>query len=376
MDYSDVYVENDIKSRLGDLPPPEVTDIRHNALILQWDYGKESERNIIRFYRVEASIGGMDYDCSDYWKVIDTVHVQGKSNARAQIEDLIPDTSYCLRLLAVGDHDISRVSLPSIIQTLPAPTNDWWLTFPRDDLEISTGVTAGDTSFCEPTKTPTPRRGHSISFLNGRVYMFGGLTKRCVCDLKSICREDVVYSNEVWMLNAITNIWKLLVGHSLDPSNEIVPTGREQHSASVLPNGEIVMIGGKNKDSIFGDAWLLDAGKMTSHTIMHSKEGASLPLKDGGILYESLRVNLAREASRRNDQTLCVADLVVTIELSHPCLEQIHSISLFGPASTPSSQQSALMGNEATVRIYIGLGDFTTSNCLADTSRPLVVHTN
>jgi hypothetical protein len=360
VDHSDFYYENDIKSGVIDLPPPEVTEIRHNAVVLQWDHGTERGRHSVHFYRIEASVGGIGNYCSDNWEAVETVHVQAESGwfqAETRIEDLSPTSLYCLRLVAVGYQGISRVSLPSTVQTLPAPTNDWWLTYPREGIAKIIGVTNGNTSFCDPPTNPTPRRGHSISSVNGRVYMFGGLTNQCVCtrndkhEQNSICKEGAVYSNEVWMLNTFTNIWKLLLGHSMDSSNMHVPTGREQHSATVLPNGKIIIIGGRNAETVFGDVYALDVGRMTRHSIVHSQQGSvPLPLEDGGILYQPLHVNIVREEPRRKDRTLCIADLVVTIEFYHPCFEQINSISLYGPASTPSSQPSTQTGIKATVR--------------------------
>jgi hypothetical protein len=149
----------------------------------------------------------------------------------------------------------------------------------------------------------------------------------------------MVHSNEVWMLNPLTNIWKLL-GHSLDTTNALVPKGREQHSATVLPNGKIIIIGGKNEDFVFGDVWELDVGEISSHTFSHSKQGITpLPLEDGDIFYEPQHITLVREGAGRTDASLCVADLVVTVTLNHPCVEQILSLSLFGP-----------LGNEVMVR--------------------------
>ena len=163
------------------------------------------------------------------------------------------------------------------------------------------------------------------------------------------------------MLNPLTNIWKLLIGHSLD---SLVPKGREQHSATVLPNGKIIFIGGKNEDNIFGDVWELDVGELTSHTFAKSKQGITpLPLEDGDIFYEPQHITLVREGAGRTDASLCVADLAVTVTLNHPCVEQILSLSLFGP-----------LGNEVMVRTSKTC-TITPTIYFAHTARMLVVQT-
>lgn len=369
VDYSAVHVDDSANGfQSSYLHPPTITKIEYDAMEISWDDNQQSfnSKHDIRFFHIELSQGreGSGFEggaCSDDYEVVDYIQAGSELELNARIGRLLPATTYCVRLVVVGDRGVSRKSKAAKATTQPPPRNKWWHTYPRDNYEFSQNIAIGHEPICDIPNHPTPRRGHSMSFVNGKVYLFGGLTETCICKNESAdsCEDEMIYSNEVWILDTFTSIWKQLKAHSWSST---VPAGREQHSATVLPNGKIVMIGGRtdssetyslsNQPLLLGDVWEMDPGQVTSHVISASTSKQSLPteLKDGHVSFHSLQVDLFSDNDTR-DNEFCIKDLSVQVLLYHPCVEQLGFIALYGPGSTPSSKQpSQFTGNDAKVR--------------------------
>eukprot|EP00985_Skeletonema_marinoi_P028570 scaffold25288_cov82-Skeletonema_marinoi.AAC.1 len=129
-----------------------------------------------------------------------------------------------------------------------------------------------------------------------------------------------------------------------EPSEEEeLPRGREQHSATVLPNGDIVIIGGISSfdEDITEDleplneVWKLsDPHHVTSHVI--SGEDSSITqlpmdLNQSYLPSHTINVDLGDD--------ICVEDLQLSLSLDHGCPQGIEYISLTGPPA-PSDQDS------------------------------------
>ena len=374
LDYTAVFIDSNAdRSQSNLLNSPIVKRIEHDAFEISWyNSQKHAEtKQDIRYYNIELSQGregsGLEGgSCSDVYKVVDYIQAGVEFKLASRIRQLSPDTTYCVRLVAIGDRGISRKSKSAVVNTLQAPQNRWWPNHPRDNYELLRKATTSNRPSCEIPNYPAPRRGHSMSFVNDRVYLFGGLTNICICEDESAGRYGVqtVYSNEVWVLNPRTNIWKLLQEHSWNSSS--IPRGREQHSATVLPNGKIIIIGGKmredfpneemGKPTVFGDVWEMDPGQITAHDFLASIGNSDLNLpidiNNGHVLYHSQQVNLFTGNGHSSDQEQCVVDLSVKVSFFHPCVETLGFIALYGPGSTPSSKQpSQFAGNDSKVML-------------------------
>lgn len=339
VDFLAVYVDSIPKSLQSefDIQTPKLS-ASYNHIELVWEnkYVIDAQSPQVLSYTIELSSVGEGSGCSDDYVVVDQVDIDEHFYAR--IDKLNPDTTYCIRyVLSLANGNISRKSTPVEIRTLPPPKNTWWLTFPRAMYDTLTS----DSVFCEPPQHPSSRRGHTMSFRNGLVYLFGGYAKSCVCRTRSSasCGVQSFYSNEVWVLNPETNIWKQLQTQQF--VTDVVPQGREQHSSTVLSNGRIMIIGGRNDRLIFGDIWEMNVGQTTSHEVRGSQDNDSVQLMvDGAVSSFSLNVDINRDDVGRIDDSLCVTDLYVTVQLYHDCVEQLGFLALKGPDSTHSTSRT------------------------------------
>ena len=359
------------KSQLSIWDSPTVKRIAHKSLDISWknlNYAGVGED--VRYYIIEMSQGrqgsGSEGVCSDDFNVVNSIYAGIELELDAYIDNLYPNTPYCFRIIAVSDRGIASKSNLLIVTTSPPPQNKWWPHRPRNNYEILANTYNNNDMRCGVTDYPRPRRGHTMSFVNGKVYLFGGLTTICICKeeySERRCGDETVFSNEVWVLHPKINIWTRLRDHSWNSS--FVPRGREQHSATVLSNGNIAIIGGrsdsstafqaKNQTTILGDVWEMDPGQITTHNISTSSSKGDdinqLPanLKDGHVTYHSQHANLTRGNSDDSDD-LCIVKMSVKVSFYHPCIEQLGFIALFGPGSSPSSlQPSQFTGNDAKV---------------------------
>lgn len=341
VDYLTVYVGSLSESfpLEYNFPAPKIS-ASYDYIEFIWEnkYGIHAQSPQVLSYTIELSTVGEGSGCSDDYFFVDQVNDDG-GLLYARVDDLIPNKTYCVRYIpTLANGNIGRRSTPVEVRTLLPPNNKWWLTFPRERYDTLTN----DDVFCEVPHYPASRRGHTMSFLNGLVYLFGGYTRSCICRSYSndSCEVQSFYSNEVWVLNPETNIWKQLQTQQF--VTDAIPQGREQHSSTVLSNGRILIIGGRNDRLIFGDIWEMNVGQITSHEARGSlNHDDVLLMVDGAVSYVSLNVNLNRDDVGRNDDSLCVTNLYVSLNLHHECVEQLEFIALYGPDSTPSSSRSS-----------------------------------
>lgn len=244
----------------------------------------------------------------------------------------------------VSDINGSSLALPQKIAT-SMPKNQWIpmsVTHEVAVAEASTNTT--NVTWCEHSNhRPAGRRGHSMTVVNNHVYIFGGALMKCVCDEKQ-CSSKNVYSSELWHSDVSSSIFTLL-----QPSGEDeVPSGREQHSATALPNGDILIIGGLSSgdgirsslDEPSNEVWKLsDPHRVTSHIISSGEESSitKVPMEPNQSYLSShtLNVDLGED--------VCVEDLQVRVSLDHDCPQGVEFISLTDP-TIPSDQDSSQSG--------------------------------
>ena len=335
---------------------PLPSKITHSSVLFTWESSYKSngkERSRIRAFDVELSSGrigaaseSVELGCSDEFSRVDHV-ISNVFNPyfNSSVINLEPETTYCVRIVALFLKGISKRSDNTIVRTAPLPKNEWKKVLARSAIHMRDRVKGVMYSFdghpCEPYFTPAPRRGHSLSFINGKVFMFGGVIKGCVCDVTTnqngssitelgTCPQSITYSNELWMFELPTKEWSLIYA---EKSHWGFPDGREQHSATVMPDGNLLIMGGLGKNStIYGDIWRMDPGRSFTFTIQGSSLTAlPLPLKDAGMTRHTIQSSIkVREHEEINDN-VCVVNVEVILSIQHRCMEQIEYIKLLGP---------------------------------------------
>lgn len=230
----------------------------------------------------------------------------------------------------------------------PTILKNRWIPLPINQPEKSVvfeanAINDNEKTWCEHHKhRPSGRRGHSMTVINSHVYIFGGATLKCVCTAadgdKKHCASKNIYSNELWEYDILSSTFTLL------ESPGDVPRGREQHSATALPNGDIIIIGGLSSPNeyITGDleslneVWKFsDPHRVSSHLFMgfDIKKKLEIGFSQGFVSSHALNADLGRD--------MCVDDLELNLSLDHGCPEAIEFISLSGP-HVPSEQDELL----------------------------------
>eukprot|EP00985_Skeletonema_marinoi_P013128 scaffold6474_cov176-Skeletonema_marinoi.AAC.1 len=221
-------------------------------------------------------------------------------------------------------------------------------------------------TWCEHSNSrPTGRRGHSMTVVNNHVYIFGGALLKCLCTVangEKMCSSKNIYSSELWHFDVSSSMFTLL-----EPSEEEeLPRGREQHSATVLPNGDIVIIGGISSSfdeditedlEPLNEVWKLsDPHHVTSHVI--SGEDSSITqlpmdLNQSYLPSHTINVDLGDD--------ICVEDLQMSLSLDHGCPQGIEYISLTGPPA-PSDQDS-IQSRHYQTKLFVSTAENRERDC-------------
>jgi len=245
----------------------------------------------------------------------------------------------------VKDVDRSGLGL-ALLQENVAPSipiNQWIPVTITQPATVSEVNTKNSTTWCEHSNhRPTGRRGHSMTTVNNHVYIFGGATLKCVCTVaangEKHCKSKNVYSNELWHFDVPSSMFTLL-----EPLGA-VPRGREQHSATALPNGDIIIIGGiSSLDGTIAEdleplneVWKFsDPHRVISHVISGSNSSTTklpMELNQTYLSSHTLNVDLGGD--------ICVEDLQLSLSLDHGCPQGIEWISLTGPTQQRRGYQT------------------------------------
>ena len=96
----------------------------------------------------------------------------------------------------------------------------------------------------QPGPRPESRDSHSCARIGNKMYIFGGSTQ-----------ESLI--NELWTFSFEKNTWRKLETHGT------IPPPREGHSACVIDDHYMLIIGGWNSDTekIFDEIFLFDTNQ-------------------------------------------------------------------------------------------------------------------
>jgi len=209
----------------------------------------------VQYFTIELAV-----DCSEDFKVVEFVNSDNKFEFEITLTKLSADTVYCVRYVQFSEAKREQ-SLKLRVSTLETPKNTWKPIFPIEAFVEEQEIPFNSShAYCRLPRKPSHRSGHSLSIVSNYVILFGGIARICTCDRQirtKACQEEYTFTNELWIFQ--NNAWTLLRAHSTNHSD---PQPRSHHSATVLENGKILVIGGKyrslTENSIINDVWELD----------------------------------------------------------------------------------------------------------------------
>ncbi|KAF1790727.1 Kelch-type beta propeller [Phytophthora cactorum] len=185
-------------------------------------------------------------------------------------------------------------------------------------------------------RLPSARRGHSLTFMDNFLYLFGGMAKSYECSRahKVPClvqKNPRSVSNELWRYDLLTETWWSV------PQPTLAPPPREKHSMADDASDA-------NDASTWGpqalnDLWELSISSTTAKQTsvsLDSRQPTTLSIPDGGEVFA-----LGRKRVSASGEQLCVANVSVTVQITHACPQKLR-LQLFGPgpATFPGRQQS------------------------------------
>lgn len=366
-----------------------VNSISHKSIVIQLEGNHRTKSLNIKSFDVEVSSGrtgaaagavGEDNEkwdgCSDEFYMADHI-VMALTNTETGTNKILdeeevtlnrlqPNTNYCVRFIANLIHDQSIMMSHTLqITTTAKPRHRIKQIFSRsqtfDDYYDHTSHVSKtranmyslEGTPCQVYLTPTPRRGHTLTYLNNKVYLFGGTINGCLCHhQKNDSYEyesdmdyynQVTFSDELWQFDTLTKEWKLLstfgsTDNDEENNNIRTPQGREQHSMVAI-DGKLLLFGGLGENAtIFGDVWEFDVGTYSYHILdalsTNTKEEQNTivyNITEGTSFVVS---SVFTEESSGNDDEYCITNLEVEFIIEHECIEQIEHIFLKGDNNT------------------------------------------
>lgn len=188
---------------------PRQKYVNDSAVTISWNYnGASSGSGFPRAFVIELAFGGSNIDFSEIAEIDnpipDTIS-SGSFQSSYTVIGLLPQSIYCVRVKPVFLVDGAGFpSLPLTFETLRSPVNYWEAVLPRRSSKQAFGRGFGGPLSTRPLLDegvevfgqrthesnlwysdaptdqirvfPSGRRGHSWTFVDGKVYMFGGRT--------------------------------------------------------------------------------------------------------------------------------------------------------------------------------------------------------
>ncbi|CAM9312927.1 unnamed protein product [Scytosiphon promiscuus] len=359
------------------------------------------------FYEVEISEG---YGSEDFYPsaTVDALGGDGpslessdprgpggaqRSVLRSLLLGLSASTEYNVRVAAVSRLGRGKSSALLSFSTEVSPTNEWKQVIPRPSRveRRGRGLTSPDLGeneswdtdlaavemegggFSDPPteqrqEFPSPRSGHTLAVVAGKVYMFGGLSSNAQCSSATVgstalgdtpggvITEDCIgadrFSAELWELDPPLRQWtEVLVGVSGDGA----PAARSGHTASVS-GSKMIVFGGRgnasdsdvqdwrgSRTALLGDEWEIDLDPSRKVTVATN---SSTAIREGAQTFIPLVVATAATNAQQTDATIidtdtCVSDLTVSVHIDHGCTGQLR-LTLYGPGPPPGDTSELL----------------------------------
>ena len=389
---------------------PMIAGLSHESATFTWNAGSHQFDTSKEFYVQKYIVGITSADhnsnshmdegdgeeqivCSSAFIIHE--HIQRSfdvnSNATTRFDNLNASTSYCLRVEAFSSRGLSLGKQILPFHTKSVPINEW-LPVPilqqfHASATVSEASASGgntdtnesttQTTWCEHSPTrPTGRRGHSMTVIKDHVYIFGGATLKCICDGSEYdaneCSSRNVYSNELWHFETLTSTFSQL-GYDLageeDQANSW-PSGREQHSMTALPNGNLVSIGGLTSSNdnfeigevsgqlLLADVWTMrDPHHIIPSLVFSSNDlGESLPIElmPGHLTSHRLPIVLQNDdddGTLFDHEEMCIHNIQVHVSLDRICPNAIEYIMLTGPVMTFTADHDALQSIDYETKV-------------------------
>ncbi|EJK67167.1 hypothetical protein THAOC_11836, partial [Thalassiosira oceanica] len=337
-----VIPETDNKLELDAPGEVSIVSLTHSSIGLSWGSGKGLERRLKKeeypySYLVLLAAAANDNDklvcdIAEY-----TLHERvlrswrPGDNSTSNIRGLEHSSTYCIRVEALSVGGLSLGNKTLQFETSGKPVNEWRELRSLDGFASAELGLGGNRTICERSNVrPTPRRGHSLSVVDGSVYIFGGATTICMCEDDSQgedrCELQDVYSDELWRLDTATGEFNQLK----PPPGSLWPGPREQHSATVLANGDVLVIGGVTSEVGGGSKSLLlnDAHVLSNpeRTASHRYRGVDVDVRlpQGEITEHALLT----VPSRDEEEEMCIHELEMGLQMDHGCPRSIEHVRL------------------------------------------------
>ena len=359
---ADLAVSEDKKAEVDS--PGEVTlaHLTHSSIELTWDSGSGLEHSYL-VHLATAANADDKLVCTDAeYTLHDRVLRSWRpgDNSTSKIGHLEHSTEHCIKVEALSFKGLSLGNRTLHVETSPKPANEWRELQSSDGFAVAELGLGGNATVCERNNArPTPRRGHSLSVVDGSVYTFGGATSICACeeDSRGVTRCELrdVYSDELWRLDTATGDFILLE----PPPGSPRPGPREQHSATVLPNGDVLVIGGVTSEGVDGrigggskllnDAYVLSNPERTAS---HRYRGVDVDVRlpPGQVMEHGLLA----VPSGDEEGEMCINDLEMRLQMDQGCPGSIDHVRL---------GHVDYSGMERGVKVLVGSAESRQGEC-------------
>lgn len=328
----------------------KVIPLTSRSLLLSWAYPRSGFQQKLLGLVIEMA----NRSSSEDFRVINFLpSTKGQKLTNATISGIEPASTYRLRVTTLLNDGSSHVSVIVTASTSPSPKNEWSRVNGKNDLrsvfgfqeDFNAGIHAQDP--LPLRRLPSARRGHTLTYLGGYLYLFGGLGKGYPCDRghKIECVLSAGVSNELWRFDPIINTWIEIVAPSILTS-AIAPPGRERHSMTVIGDRMLLFAGMQDRQNNAGtsamtnpalnDLWELSVTTLTRKATSSLQNlEINLPISDGAELFTIGYSGVGAD--------MCVLDLTVKIQITHACPHSLR-IDLLGPGPStfPQRQQSEM----------------------------------
>ncbi|TYZ62267.1 hypothetical protein PybrP1_010235 [[Pythium] brassicae (nom. inval.)] len=248
--------------------------------------------------------------------------------ASATVTHLQATKWYRFRVKVLFRDAVGKYSEVQTVQ-MPAHTTNTWRRATGGWRGLAAETTLAGPRYIDPAPPrvlPSPRRGHSLVYFDGFLYLFGGYGQGYLCNRahKAACIDRAGVNNELWRFEMHSKMWVEVTGASSSP---VVPRAREKHSAVVVGSRQLVF-GGRTGDADDSKASLNDLWELSVTSTTRKTPASLRDLETRVALPDVKEVFTAGNVADSAD--MCVSSLTVQLRITHSCAQTLH-IQLFGP---------------------------------------------